>query len=74
MVGVPMFVLGLLGILLLTYFKTASSSYGGFVNPYSFLLSMLLVISGFQILTLGLLSRLIMQIRRQIFGALKDRS
>jgi len=35
---------------------------------------MLLVISGFQIMTLGLLSRLIMQIRRQIFGALKDRS
>jgi glycosyltransferase involved in cell wall biosynthesis len=73
MVGVPMFVTGLLGVLLLTYVKTASSSYGGFVNPYSFLLSMLLVISGFQIMTLGLLSRLIMQIRRQIFGALKDR-
>ena len=72
-VGMLMFVLGFLGVLFLTYVKTASSSYGGFVNPYAFLLSMLLVISGFQIMTLGLLSRLIMQIRRQIFGALKDK-
>ena len=29
--------------------------------------------AGFQIMTLGLLSRLIMQIRRQIFGALKGK-
>ena len=73
LVGVPMFALGLLGVLYLTLLKTMSSGFGGFVNPYSFLISMILVISGFQIMTLGLLSRLIMQIRRQIFGALKDR-
>jgi glycosyltransferase involved in cell wall biosynthesis len=73
MVGVPMFVLGFFGVLFLTYVKTTSSVFGGFVNPYAFLISMLLVISGFQIMTLGLLSKLIMQIRRQIFGALKDR-
>jgi glycosyltransferase involved in cell wall biosynthesis len=73
MVGVPFFAAGLLGILLLTYVKLSSTGFGGFVNPYAFLISMLLVISGFQIITLGLLSRLIMQIRRQIFGALNDR-
>ena len=73
MVGVPLFVAGLLGILFLTYVKLSSSGFVGFVNPYAFLISMLLVISGFQIMTLGLLSKLIMQIRRQIFGALKDR-
>jgi hypothetical protein len=73
MVGAPLFAAGLLGILFLTYVKLSSSRFAGFVNPYAFLISMLLVISGFQIMTLGLLSKLIMQIRRQIFGALKDR-
>jgi hypothetical protein len=73
MVGVPFFAAGLLGILFLTYVKLSSSRFAGFVNPYAFLISMLLVISGFQIMTLGLLSKLIIQIRRQIFGALKDR-
>ena len=73
MVGVPLFAVGLLGVLFLTYLKAASPGFNGFVNPYSFLLSMLLVISGFQITTLGLLSKLIMQIRREVFGALKEK-
>lgn len=73
MVGVPLFAMGLLGVLYLTYLKASSPGFGGFVNPYSFLLSMLLVISGFQITTLGLLSKLIMQIRREVFGALKEK-
>jgi glycosyltransferase involved in cell wall biosynthesis len=72
-VGVPMFFLGLLGMLFLTYLKVAYSGFGGFVNPYAFLFMMLLMLWGFQMTTMGLLSRLIMQIRRQIFGALKDK-
>lgn len=73
LVGVPLFSLGVLGILLLTYLKIAYSGFAGFVNPYAFLIMMILMLWGFQITTLGLLSKLIMQIRRQIFGALKER-
>jgi hypothetical protein len=51
----------------------AYSGFGGFVNPYAFLFMMLLMLWGFQMTTMGLLSRLIMQIRGQIFGALKDK-
>jgi hypothetical protein len=40
------------------------------VNPYSFLLAILLW--GFQFITLGLLSRLVLQIRRQVEGALRE--
>lgn len=65
-VGIPLFIIGLLGLLVLTIGKLTLASAGGFVNPYGFLISMLLVISGFQILTFGLLTNLIMQIRRQI--------
>jgi dolichyl-phosphate beta-glucosyltransferase len=38
----------------------------GFVNPYSYLISMLLVTSGFQIALFGLLANLILQIRRSV--------
>ena len=68
-VGIPLFLIGLLGLLVLTIGKLTLASGGGFVNPYGFLISMLLVISGFQILTFGLLTNLIMQIRRQITRA-----
>jgi len=36
------------------------------VNPYSYLISMLLVTSGFQIALFGLLANLILQIRRSV--------
>lgn len=68
-VGTPMFVGGLLSILTLTVGKVKSGTTSGFINPYSFLISMLLVISGFQILTFGLLTNLIMQIRKQVSKA-----
>ncbi|MGD2200382.1 MAG: glycosyltransferase family 2 protein [Candidatus Bathyarchaeota archaeon] len=71
LVGAPMLALGLLGLAVLSYWKMSRLSVGGFVNPYSFLLAMLLVLWGFQFVTLGLLSRLVIQIRRQVRGALK---
>lgn len=72
-VGVPMFLVGLSAILALTIWKLMSVTASGFVNPYSFLLSMLLIISGFQFITFGLLTNLIMQIRRQVAQAIRDR-
>jgi glycosyltransferase involved in cell wall biosynthesis len=74
MVGIPLFLAGLTAICILAIGKVRSASTGGFVNPYMFLLSMLLVISGFQIITLGLFASLIMQIRRQVAQAIKDRN
>lgn len=71
-VGVPLFVGGFLAILYLTLEKLLFASRGGFINPYSFLLSMLLVISGFQIVTFGLLTNLILQIRREVARAVRD--
>ena len=65
-VGTPFFIGGLLSLLNLTIGKLRSGATGGFVNPYSFLLSMLSVFFGFQILAFGLLTNLVMQIRRQI--------
>jgi hypothetical protein len=56
----------------LAYVKTTPLSLGGFVNPYSFLLAILLVLWGFQFITIGLLSRLVLQIRRQVEGALRE--
>ncbi len=66
LVGIPLFLIGSLGLLVLIIGKLTLASAGGFVNPYGFLIMMLLVISGFQILTFGMLTNLIMQIRRQI--------
>ena len=74
MVGIPLFLAGITAIIILAIGKVRSASTGGFVNPYMFLLSMLLVISGFQIITLGLFASLIMQIRRQVAQAIKDRN
>jgi glycosyltransferase involved in cell wall biosynthesis len=65
-VGIPMFLLGIAVLIYLSLDKILFDSLGGFTNPYSFLLSMLLVISGFQIITFGLLTNLILQIRREI--------
>lgn len=72
LVGVTMFLSGLLAIAALIIGKLRSAPSMGFVNPYSFLLSMLMVISGFQIIIFGLFARLIMQIRRQVTEAIKE--
>lgn len=66
LIGASLLFGGLMSLLNLTINKLRSGATGGFVNPYTFLLSMLLVFFGFQILTLGLLTNLIMQIRRQV--------
>lgn len=73
-VGVPLFLAGLLSMLTLAIVKIRSASAGGFINPYTFLLSMLMAISGFQIITLGLFANLIMQIRSQVARAIGDRN
>jgi len=68
-VGAPLFLGGVLAMLYLILEKLMFSSQAGFMNPYAFLLSMLLVISGFQIITFGLLTNLILQIRRELARA-----
>jgi hypothetical protein len=56
---------GLVSLAWLSLNKIYSGS-PGFVNPYSYLISMLLVTSGFQIALFGLLANLILQIRRSM--------
>ena len=56
---------GLVSLAALSLSKV-SSGRPGFVNPYSYLISMLLVTSGFQIALFGLLANLILQIRRSV--------
>jgi dolichyl-phosphate beta-glucosyltransferase len=56
---------GLVSLAWLSLSKVHSGS-PGFVNPYSYLISMLLVTSGFQIALFGLLANLILQIRRSV--------
>jgi len=72
-VGVPLFLCGLISLIYLSAQKLLFASQAGFLNPYSFLLSMLLVISGFQIIAFGLLTNLILQIRREIARAVGER-
>jgi hypothetical protein len=72
-VGIPLLLTGFSALVALTIEKLRYGAIGGFVNPYAFLLSMLLVISGFQIVSLGLLTKLIMQIRRQVAKAIGDK-
>ncbi len=72
-VGTPFFIGGLLSLFNLSIGKLRSGATGGFVNPYSFLLSMLSVFFGIQILAFGLLTNLVMQIRRQISKPSKRR-
>ena len=44
----PLFMVGVASLLILDLGKHSSSGFSGFTNPYMFLISMLLVISGFQ--------------------------
>jgi len=65
-VGLPIFFGGFLAMVFLILQKIMSGDPTGFLNPYSFMLSMLLVISGFQIITFGLLANLLLQIRKEM--------
>ena len=65
-VGFPLFTVGVASLLILVLGKLSSSGFSGFINPYTFLIAMLLVISGFQIIVFGLLSNLMIQIRKEI--------
>jgi glycosyltransferase involved in cell wall biosynthesis len=55
--------LALLGYLVLEKLRSGQP---GFLNPYSFLIAMLLVVSGFQIIVFGLLANLLLQVRRTV--------
>jgi glycosyltransferase involved in cell wall biosynthesis len=72
--GLLLFLGGIISLVILSLDKLGADSFSGFMNPYTFLLSMLLVISGFQIITFGLLSNLLMQIRRQVTWAINNDS
>jgi glycosyltransferase involved in cell wall biosynthesis len=62
--------LALLGYLSL---EKVRSGQPGFLNPYSFLLAMLLVVSGFQIIVFGLQASLLLQVRRTVEATLSPR-
>jgi glycosyltransferase involved in cell wall biosynthesis len=63
--GCAALVAGLVSLAWLSLSKVLSGS-PGFVNPYSYLLSTLLVTSGFQMAMFGLLANLILQMRRSV--------
>jgi hypothetical protein len=71
-VGLPLIIFGVMILAILTVLKIQGNPMSGFSMPYTFLLSMLLVVSGFQILTFGLLSNLVYQIRAQISQIKRD--
>ena len=56
------------GLTILVYLSLEKVRSGaqGFLNPYSFLISILLVVSGFQVVAFGLLANLLLQIRRTV--------
>ncbi|UCD44924.1 MAG: hypothetical protein JSV27_12585 [Candidatus Bathyarchaeota archaeon] len=56
-VGLPLFLGGIVSLVILSLDKLGADRFSGFMNPYTFLLSMLLVISDFQIITFGLCAR-----------------
>lgn len=64
LVGGFMFTMGSLGILALSVSKLLHG--GGFLNPYSFLSSMLLVLFGFQCIIYGSFARLMLQLRSEV--------
>jgi glycosyltransferase involved in cell wall biosynthesis len=58
-------VLGLISLIVLSFWKLFSG-HTGFLNPYSYLLSMSLVGFGFQILIFGLMANLFLQLRKSV--------
>ncbi len=65
LLGCSMFLLGVISILFLSAQKLLFQGIG-FLNPYSYLSSMLLVIFGFQCVVYGSFARLILQLRRDV--------
>ncbi len=63
--GCAMFLIGVASILFLSLQKLVFQG-SGFLNPYSFLSSMLLIIFGFQCVVYGSFARLILQLRRDV--------
>jgi glycosyltransferase involved in cell wall biosynthesis len=63
--GAPVMIAGFAWFAILGAEKLGSPL-SGFMNPYSFLAAVLLVLGGFQITTFGLLSRLMLQVRREV--------
>ena len=63
--GVTTLIAGLVSLTWLSLSKVFSGS-PGFVNPYSYMISTLLVTSGFQITLFGLLANLLLQMRRSV--------
>jgi hypothetical protein len=66
--GAPLMLAGAAWLVILGLEKLGSPL-SGFMNPYSFIAAVLLVLSGFQITTFGLLSRLMLQVRREVAGS-----
>ncbi len=50
-------------------FEKLASPLAGFINPYSFIAAVVLLLGGFQITTFGLLSRLMLQVRGEVARA-----
>ncbi len=65
--GVPLIVGGVLWLVALAAEKLRDQA-TGFQSPYSFLTAILLILGGFQIVALGLVSRLILQVRHEVSG------
>ncbi len=72
LLGVSMFIIGCMGIVVLSVSKVLHG--GGFVNPYSFLSSMLLVLFGFQSVVYGSFARLMLQLRHEVTGFVSQAS
>ncbi len=63
--GAPVMLAGTIWLAILGVEKLRDPT-AGFMNPYSFMTAVLLVLAGFQIAACGLLSRLILQVRREV--------
>jgi len=63
--GAPLMLFGSAWLVFLS-FEKLGSPHSGFMNPYSFITAVLLVLGGFQITTFGLLSRLMLQVRKEV--------
>jgi len=64
-IGCAIFLIGVSSILFLSLQKLVFQG-SGFLNPYSYLSSMLLIIFGFQCVVYGSFARLILQLRRDV--------
>jgi glycosyltransferase involved in cell wall biosynthesis len=64
LIGVPVLILGFLIIIYLIYLKL-KTGITGFHNPYSFLISILMLFTGIQFIFFGLLANMMIQIRKK---------